>query len=133
LKEEIKQLGLYRLGRAKESLAETELLLAKGHVLTAVNRLYYACFYAASAILLLKGYSSPKHSGIRSLFHQILVKPGLVSLSAGKLYNRLFDARQKADYADLVKFEAEDVARWLREAGSLVQEIEALVNKEIIS
>ena len=69
MKEEIKQLGIYRLSRAKESLTETELLLAKGHVLTAVNRLYYACFYAASAILLLKGYSSPKHTGVRSLFH----------------------------------------------------------------
>ncbi|MCL6448536.1 MAG: HEPN domain-containing protein [Armatimonadetes bacterium] len=133
MKEEIKQLGIYRLSRAKESLSETELLLAEGHVLTAVNRLYYACFYAASAILLLKGYSSPKHTGVRSLFHQKLVKPGLISLSAGKLYNRLFDARQKADYADLVKFEAEDVAVWLQEARSLVQEIEVLVNREVNS
>ncbi|GAF27432.1 uncharacterized conserved protein related to C-terminal domain of eukaryotic chaperone, SACSIN, partial [Moorella thermoacetica Y72] len=105
----------------------------EGHIRTSVNRLYYACFYAVSAILLAKGYSSAKHSGIRSLFHQKIVKAGLVNTSAGTLYNRLFDARQKADYADLVKFEAGDVAPWFDEVKSLVHQIETLVVKEIRS
>lgn len=55
MKEEIKQLALYRMNRAKEALDEADLLLSNGHVLTSVNRIYYACFYAVSAILLLKG------------------------------------------------------------------------------
>ena len=50
----------YRLARARESLAEAELLFANDHVRTAVNRLYYACFYAVSALLLAEGHSSPK-------------------------------------------------------------------------
>ncbi|MDN5361856.1 MAG: uncharacterized protein PWP70_903, partial [Moorella sp. (in: firmicutes)] len=52
---------------------------------------------------------------------------------AGTLYNRLFDARQKADYADLVKFEADIVAPWFEEVKSLVDEIETLMVKEIRS
>ncbi|WP_422880267.1 HEPN domain-containing protein [Moorella sulfitireducens] len=71
------------------------MLFSEGHIRTSVNRLYYACFYAVFAILLAKGYSSAKHSGIRSLFHQKIVKTGLVNPSTGTLYNRLFDARQK--------------------------------------
>ncbi len=133
MKEEIKQLILYRMERAKEAIAEAELLFSEGHIRTSVNRLYYACFYAVSAILLAKGYSSAKHSGIRSLFHQKIVKAGLVNPSAGTLYNRLFDARQKADYADLVKFEADIVAPWFEEVKSLVDEIETLMVKEIRS
>lgn len=55
----------------------------------------------------------------------------MVSATAGKLYNRLFDARQKADYADLVKFSSDDVARWLDEAKALVHELEKLIHQEI--
>lgn len=130
MKTELEQLVLYRMKRAKEALEEAELLLSRGYTLATVNRLYHACFYAVSAILLAKGYSSPKHSGVRSLFHQKIVKPGLISLSRGKLYNRLFDARHKADYLDLVSFDAKDVTDWLEEAKMLVQEIEALVTNE---
>jgi len=130
MKEEVKQLILYRMNRANEAIAEAELLFSKDHILTSVNRLYYACFYAVSSILLAKGYSSAKHSGIRSLFHQKIVKAGLVSHSAGKLYNRLFDARQKADYADLIKFQTDDVSPWFEEVKSLVKQIEILMVEE---
>jgi uncharacterized protein len=44
----------YRLDRAREALAEAVLLLDSGHANTGVNRLYYACFYAVSALLLTK-------------------------------------------------------------------------------
>ncbi|GAW93534.1 HEPN domain-containing protein [Calderihabitans maritimus] len=130
MKDEIKKLVSYRMDRAKEALQEADLLLSAGHVLTSINRLYYSCFYAVSAYLLTKGYSSAKHSGVRSLFHQKVVKPGLVRSSAGRIYNRLFDARQKADYADLVTFEPDDVSIWLEEVKSLVSEIDRLIEKE---
>jgi len=42
----------YRLDRAAEALAEAQLLLAHGHTRTAMNRPYFACFYAVSALLL---------------------------------------------------------------------------------
>lgn len=72
MKEEIKTLVLYRLGRAKESLDEASILLKNGHANTFVNRLYYACFYAVSALLLTKGLSSSKHSGVKVFFTGIL-------------------------------------------------------------
>jgi len=46
------QLVRYRFARAMESLDEARLLLANGHIRTAVTRIYYACFYAVSALLL---------------------------------------------------------------------------------
>ena len=51
MKPETAELVRYRLARAHESLAEARLLLANDHVRTAVNRAYYACFYAVSALL----------------------------------------------------------------------------------
>jgi len=67
---EITKLVYHRLDRANESIREADLLLKAGYANTSVNRLYYACFYAVSALLLAKGYASPKHSGVRALFHQ---------------------------------------------------------------
>lgn len=89
------ELVRYRLARAMESLDEARLLFANGHVRTAVNRIYYACFYAVSALLLTKGESSPKHSGVRSLFDQLWIVTGRLPKDMGRFYRRLFDARQK--------------------------------------
>jgi len=87
--EETKVLILYRLERAREALEEAGILLNTGHANTFVNRLYYACFYAVSGLLLTRDLSSAKHSGVRALFHQNFVKPGIVSTELGKIYEKL--------------------------------------------
>ncbi|RIH99847.1 HEPN domain-containing protein [candidate division NPL-UPA2 bacterium Unc8] len=120
----------YRLGRAKEAIEEAEILLEKGYTNTFVNRLYYACFYTVSALLLTKGLSSAKHSGVRSLFHKHFVKSGVVDVELGQLYDRLFDNRQKGDYADLVKFNLVEVTPWLEEAKKFVAGLEDVIIKK---
>jgi hypothetical protein len=124
---EVAELVRYRLARARESLAEAELLFANDHVRTAVNRLYYACFYAVSALLLTEGHSSPKHSGVRALFDQHWIVPGRFAKDMGRFYRRLFDARQKGDYADLVIFDRTEVSTWIGEAGKFVEQAARLV------
>jgi uncharacterized protein (UPF0332 family) len=131
MKEEIRTLISYRLERAFESLEEAKILLNMGHFNTFVNRLYYACFYSVSALLLSRGLSSAKHSGIRSLFHQNFIKPGLISGDLGRVYDKLFDNRQKGDYADLVWFDTDEVTEWYDETKMFVGEIEKIINKEM--
>jgi uncharacterized protein (UPF0332 family) len=129
--EEAQTLVRYRLERAFETIEEARLLLAGGHTNTYVNRLYYACFYAVSALLLLHDKSFAKHSGLRSAFHREFVRPGMVSKELGHLYDRLFDNRQKADYADLVTFPPEDVSPWLDESVEFVRIIAELAENEM--
>jgi len=44
-----------------------------------INRRYYACFYIVKALLLQKEDVRTKtHSGIKTLFNRLIVKPGLV-------------------------------------------------------
>jgi len=40
-------------------------------------------FYSVLALLIYEPYSSSKHSGIRSLFHQNFVKTGVVDTEFG--------------------------------------------------
>jgi uncharacterized protein (UPF0332 family) len=68
MKPEMTSLIHYRLDRANESIEEAKLLLENGHLHSSVNRLYYACFYAVSGLLLAEGLSSAKHSGTMALF-----------------------------------------------------------------
>jgi hypothetical protein len=117
------ELVRYRLARARESIAEAVLLFANDHVRTAVNRLYYACFYAVSALLLAEGYSSPKHSGVRALFDQHWIVPERLPKHMGRLYRRLFDARQKGDYADVVTFDRAEVSTWVSETETFVEQV----------
>lgn len=128
--QEKKALILYRLERARESLEEASLLIRNGHSNTFVNRLYYACFYAVSALLLAKDLYSAKHSGVRALFHQTFVKSGIVKVELGQIYDKLFRNRQKGDYVDLIHFDVDEVKDWHDEARSFVEMIEVLIKKE---
>jgi hypothetical protein len=127
---ETRTLIAYRLQRARESLDEASLLLERNHINTFVNRVYYACFYSVTALLLTCDLSSAKHSGVRSLFHQHFVKNGLIAIELGQTFDKFFDNRQKGDYADMVRFEKEIVQGWLDEARKFVDAIEKVIQDQ---
>lgn len=68
----------YRLymGNALEMLQVASENLNNDHYSSACNRAYYACFYAASALLYSKGLSFGKHSAVLAAFRQHFVKTG---------------------------------------------------------
>ena len=113
----------YRITRAKETLDAASDLLREGHLPDAVNRLYYACFYAVSALLFTEGFASTKHTGVRALFDRHWIKTGRLTIEAGKFYRLIFAKRHHGDYDDLIKFATEDVQTWLEQARQFVEEI----------
>jgi HEPN domain len=66
-----------------------------------VNRLYYAAFYAARALLATRDVDAARHSGLITVFQQHFVKTGLVPAETGKVLARAFEKRQTSDYGDL--------------------------------
>jgi uncharacterized protein (UPF0332 family) len=118
----------YRMERAAEALDEARLLFHAGHLHTFVNRLYYACFYAVSALLLTKGLSTSKHTHLRGMLHRELVRPGIIPIEHGKFFDLLFNNRQKGDYADLVTFKAEQIEGWLGQASEFVAYISTKIS-----
>jgi len=131
MNQDTKALVLYRLERSQEALLEADTLFKLGHYNTAINRLYYACFYAVNALLLTKGLSSAKHAGVRSLFNQHWGKPGLVEPELRETFNLLFDKRQKGDYGDLVQFSLQDVEPMLPRAKRFVEEISKMIRDQL--
>jgi len=70
--EERASLVSYRLQRAIETLHEADVNVQHLFWNTAANRLYYACFYALSALLLQKGHITQTHKGVKTLFPSTL-------------------------------------------------------------
>lgn len=122
-----KDLVLYRMERAQETLEDARILASKGRWNACVNRLYYACFYAISALLVREGLASSKHAGVRSLFNRQYVKPGKIPKEMARIYNDLFERRQEGDYIDFVSFQESQVLPWISKAEELVGYIANLV------
>jgi len=119
----------YRFSRAREALEEARIMLKAEHYNQCASRLYYACFYAVSAVLLSKGHSASTHSGIRTLFNQHLVHPGLVTTELSKFYSQLFDARQSSDYKDLFTIDLALVEPWIEQTEIFIQALEILIQE----
>ncbi|PLV56045.1 HEPN domain-containing protein [Thermotoga sp. SG1] len=115
--------------RARECLDDAKLLLENKRFHSAVNRIYYALFYQVSALLLTKGLSFSKHSGVLAAFNREFVKTGKIDKELGKFYNRMFEHRRTGDYGELVEFEEEDVKGWLRKAEEFLDAVEKLMGE----
>lgn len=111
----------HRIARAKQTLDEAAYLFEGSFTVGVVNRLYYACFYAVSALLLSEGHVSSKHSGVMSLFDRLWIKPGRLPADTGAFYHLLFERRQKGDYEDLFAVAPAELEQWLDESKALVQ------------
>ncbi|MES2704875.1 MAG: HEPN domain-containing protein [Bacteroidota bacterium] len=124
----IEDLVKYRLERSKQTIKEADVLIENKMWNAAVNRLYYACYYAVSSLLLRHGFQAKTHAGTRQLFALHFIDQGKVQVSTGRFYSKLFSKRQTGDYDDLVDYTESDVRVLLEPAKAMVNEIEDLLS-----
>jgi uncharacterized protein (UPF0332 family) len=86
---------------------EVDLMAQSGNWNGYVNRLYDACFYAVTVLLLHHNLSAGRHAGVRSLFNRHFVRTGVMATALGNLCRDIFESRQQGDYHDWVRFEAQ--------------------------
>jgi uncharacterized protein (UPF0332 family) len=120
----------YRLEKANQTLEDARLLANSKRWNPCVNRLYYACFYAVSALLANNEFSSSKHTGVRSLFNLNFVKTGKISKETAEIYNDLFDRRQEGDYADFVVFKEDQVVPRIVKTDNFIKAIVSLLQNK---
>ena len=125
---ERKDLVKYRLEKAYSTLAEIQVLLDSKFYRTAANRLYYACFFAATAVLINDGHETHTHNGVKTLLGLHYVKENRIEKAQGNLFKQLFNLRQTGDYEDWIDIDEQDVAPLIEQAWRFIQEIEKLIN-----
>lgn len=85
--------------QADNALADAKKLRRSGGTDRAVvNRLYYACFHAATAILHTRGCDPKTHRGVISVFGEELVMANEVAREDGRFLNAMRTRREIADY-----------------------------------
>jgi uncharacterized protein (UPF0332 family) len=118
------------LDAAHEALAGSQYNLDGGYYAIAVNRAYYAVFYAANALLATKGLARGNHSGTISAFRQSFVKPGLIEPEYSAIYGSLMDDRHVSDYDMDTSIEPERAESDVESARKFVARIETYLRQE---
>jgi uncharacterized protein (UPF0332 family) len=127
-KEKRSQMVRYWWAKAEESLASARREFQTGSLSFAMNRLYYATFYAVSALLMEHDLSFKKHSGVRAAFHQYFIKTGVLDRKLGRLYDQLFGDRQEGDYVVFISFEPDYVESQLKQCSQFLKQLRPLIS-----
>lgn len=122
--EPLEELLRYRIEQANETLREAEILLGESALRGAINRAYYAMFYALLALLATKQLGTSKHSGALSLFDREFVKTGLFPRELSRSLRLAFTLRQTHDYKEMTEVDELTAKGTLADAKTFVEAVE---------
>jgi uncharacterized protein len=117
----------YRLTKADEALNDAKNLFHTGSGNATINRLYYACFYAVTALLLSNDIETKTHAGTKTQFGLNFIKTGIIPIKFGQLYSDIMDSRQMGDYGDMIDFAHEDVLPFIEPVEEFIGVIKQLI------
>ena len=120
----------YRLERAYSTMKEATVMTEKEFFNAAVNRLYYACYYATEALLLKHKIEAKSHAGVKAMLGLHFVSKGLVPVSIGKILSTLYEKRQSGDYDDFIYCDKEMTDDLTIQAQTFIDYIGKLVKEE---
>jgi uncharacterized protein (UPF0332 family)/predicted nucleotidyltransferase len=112
-----------------EALDDARAGLEQGRHRWAVNRGYYAMFYAATALLLSEGLAFSRHRGVINAFSERFIKTGRFPGALGGALSRAFQIRNVADYAPGERITAKQASEVVRNAEEFVSTSERLLDQ----
>lgn len=125
---EKEELVKYRLQRAIDTLEDAKILADNQRWNSAINRLYYASYYAVTALLLDADLFTSTHNGVKSNFTEQFIKTNILEKGYGKMYSQLFTWRQKGDYDDLFDFTEDKVMPYFEPVTDFIKFIEGYLS-----
>jgi len=120
--DERKAIVAYRKEKALDSIKEAKDNFQLCHWNLVANRLYYAVYYAVTAMMINDGFETKTHAGVLALLSKEYVTNNKITIDERRIFAHLFQMRQTGDYGDCFDYEKEDVE-------PLIDVAEALVNK----
>ena len=126
-----KDIVLYRIERAFAALEQAKGNLQMGYLEITANRLYYAAYYAASALLIANEIRVKSHEGCIGQFNLHFVKTGLVPIEMGELFSILFDMRLTGYYSDRFDLTEEDVVPNIKPTQDFIIKVTNLAKEKI--
>ena len=128
-----KALVEYRLERAYATMEEAAVMTEKEFYNAAVNRLYYACYYATEALLLKHKIEAKSHAGVKAMLGLHFVSKGLVPVTIGKILSTLYEKRQSGDYDDFIYCDKEMTNDLTIQAQTYIDCLAKMVREDVSS
>lgn len=113
-------LCLYRYQTAVETLETAKLCMENRHYKDAINRGYYAAFYAIKAVLALGEVDFKRHKDAVAYFNQYFVAAGIFPKEIGRKLGRLKRKREASDYDDFYVTSFDETSEQLHSAEDVV-------------
>ncbi len=129
VKADIEKYISYKIGKSNKSMRAASLMMDNGFYNEAINRIYYACFYTATAILFKNNIEAKTHTGVRTMMHKHFIQNNLISQSDGAFYSDIFEYRHASDYDDYVEFEKDVVEKLFIEAEKFITNLNILLSQ----
>ncbi|WP_456427192.1 HEPN domain-containing protein [Rhodocaloribacter sp.] len=115
--------------KAGETLAAARYNLEGAFLTTAVNRAYYAAYYAARAALLTIGEAPRTHHGLILRFSLPLVKTGRIGEHAAQTLAYAEELREGADCETAISFDPNAVADLIRDVEAFFEAVDPLLSR----
>ena len=125
--DERKELIALRLENSQSAMQEAKLLIDNGYWNASINRMYYGCYYAVSALLICKGVQAQTHAGVRQMLGLHFVKTGLLSTKHNAFFSDLFAKRHSGDYDVYIYFDEEITKDLYPQAIEFIENIKSLI------
>lgn len=125
--EERKAIVVYRLEKSNDAMVEAKDCASLGHWNLAANRLYYAAYYASSALLISAGYAAKTHDGTIGMIGQHYVRTGVLANEDGSLLARLQNMRHTGDYDDFLDWTKEDVEPYITKTEAFIKKVKDII------
>jgi len=96
----------------------------------AINRAYYAFFYAATALLLTLDITRSKHTGVMATFREQFVKSGAFPIEDSRAYGEAFELRNVTDYELLGQADSVQALEAIQNARGFVERCERYLREK---
>jgi uncharacterized protein (UPF0332 family) len=116
-----------RINKAHEAIKEAKYCADGEMYILAISRLYYACYYISSALLLKFGYECGTHKGVKTMLNRHFVTTGKLDSNIAKTLSILFESRQSGDYDDFILYDENDYIDLEPKAIEFVDTLESLI------
>ena len=128
-----KDLCLYRVSQAEDTKRSAQLCMENHLFKDAINRSYYAAFYAVKAVLALADTDFKRHKDVVAYFNKEYVAAGIFPREIGRLLARLQKKRETSDYDDFYIASKEESERQIAVAGEFIELVEKYCMEHNIS
>ena len=117
----------YRTEKAFKAFQESKDNASMGHWTLSANRLYYAAYYMASALLISRELMVKSHAGVILCIGRDFVQKGLLSVEEGRLLSNLQRMRLTGDYDDMFDWTEDDIKPLFEPTEDLLKKMQSLI------